>query len=461
MFIIPLSSLYADEIMSGLMIKEKIFPLIAFLGFILVVLVVNLLILVTSFILFPNPNQRLTIIAVSALATGLVSTLVYPHLREWISYRLFALPKPPLYLIEEFTEPIITSLELENLRQVLIEGLFPRLGILSSALLRIQTISSNDKTDASLIYQLQPLFVSGIQLDQLPTPAEIDKLLKQAAKYRYRYQRARRKAFCPWVRLVLPLVLDEQLIGVCLLGKRSPNDIYAVTEIPTLQLLMNHTALAIKNIDQAQYLRDLYQTNITYQEEEMARMARELHDDVLGQLAMLSVNANDLPSSPAFIAALQETTQSIREIIGELRPATLTYGLPVAFEEMADEITPEGANAPKVKISTSVSNERYPAEIELHLYRIVQEAFQNAIHYAQAKFITIQGEFEPSGIQLVVEDDGRGFNINDQADLAWLLAKRYFGLATMYERATIIGAQVTIKSVIDRGTRVTISWEAN
>ena len=192
----------------------------------------------------------------------------------------------------------------------------------------------------------------------------------------------------------------------------------------------------------------------------MARMARELHDDVLGQLAMLSVNADDLPSSPAFISALQETTQAIREIIGELRPATLTYGLPVAFEEMADEITPEGAGAPKVEIATSLSNERYPAEIELHLYRIVQEAFQNAIQYAQAKFITIQGEFKADRIQLVVEDDGRGFYINDQADLAWLLANRYFGLATMYERATIIGAQVNIQSAIDRGTRVTISWEA-
>ena len=446
--------------MPGLMIKEKIFPFITFLGFILLVLLINLLILVTSFILFPNPNQRLTIIAVSALATGLISTFVYPIFSEWISYRLFALPKPPLDLIEGYTEPIITSLELENLRRVLLEGLFPRLGILSSALLRIQAISLNGQADSRLIYQLHPLLVSGIQLDQLPTPAEIDKLLEQAAKYRYRYQRNRRKAICPWVRLALPLVLDEQLIGLCLLGKRSPDDIYAVTEIPTLQVLMNQTALAIKNIDQAQHLRDLYQTNITHQEEEMARMARELHDDVLGQLAMLSVNADDLPSSPAFITALQETTQAIREIIGELRPATLTYGLPVAFEEMADEITPEGAGAPKVEIATSLSNERYPAEIELHLYRIVQEAFQNAIQYAQAKFITIQGEFKADRIQLVVEDDGRGFYINDQADLAWLLANRYFGLATMYERATIIGAQVNIQSAIDRGTRVTISWEA-
>ncbi len=58
-----------------------------------------------------------------------------------------------------------------------------------------------------------------------------------------------------------------------------------------------------------------------------------------------------------------------------------------------------------------------------------------------------------------MEDDGRGFFIHDQADLAWLLARRYFGLATMYERATLIGAQLDIQSNIDQGTRVTISWQ--
>jgi signal transduction histidine kinase len=440
--------------------KEKIYPLIIFFGFILLVLGINLLVLLITFKFILSPNLRLTILAVSALVTALISTRAYPFFNEWISYRVFARPKPPLDLIEEFMEPIITCLELENLRHVLLFELFPRLGILSSALLRVQAIYPDGQPDSTPAYQLHPFFVSGVQLNQLPTSEEIDKLLEQSAKYRTKNQRRRRKAVCPWVRLALPVVLEKQLIGICLLGERRPVDNYAMTEIPTLQVLMNQTALAIKNIEQAQHLRDLYQTNITRQEEEMARMARELHDDVLGQLAMLSVNADDLPSSPAFVTALQETTQSIREIIGELRPATLTYGLPVAFEEMADEKTPVGENAPKIKIAIPFSNERYPVEIELQLYRIVQEAYQNAVLYAQAKRITIQGEFEPNRIKLVVEDDGRGFHIPEQADLAWLLAERYFGLATMYERATLIGAQINIQSALDQGTRVAVYWEA-
>lgn len=433
--------------------------LITLAGFILLALGLNLSILITSYSLFPGPNQRLTTVAISALAFGLISALVYPLFSNWMFYRVFALPKPPLGLIEEFTESIITSLEMENLNRVLQDELFPRLGILSSALLRIQAISNNGKTDPKITYHTQPLFVFGVALDQLPKPSEIHQLLKRAGKYRSQFHRRRRKAVCPWVRLALPLVLDEELIGICLFGERSPDDTYAATEIPTLQVLMNQTALAIKNIDQSQHLRDLYQTNISRQEEEMARMARELHDDVLGQLAMLSVNAEDLPSSPAFIKALQETTQSIREIIGELRPATLTYGLPVAFDEMADEITPQGKEAPTVKISIPASNERYPAEIELHLYRIVQEAFKNAIKYAQAQYISLQGEFAANQVQLVVEDDGRGFYIHEQADLAWLLSRHYFGLATMYERATLIGAQLDIQSTINQGTRVTITWQ--
>jgi signal transduction histidine kinase len=433
--------------------------LIILTGFILLVLGVNLSTLIVSFSFFPNPSQQLTAIAISALGIGLISALVYPPFSDWMLYRVFALPKPPLELIEEFTESIITSLELENLRRVLQDELFPRLGILSSALLRTQALSTNGKIDALTTYQFQSLFTAGIQPDQLPKPSEINKLLKMAGKYRSYFRRRQHNATCPWVRLVLPLVSDEELIGLCLLGERSPEDTYGATEIPTLQVLMNQTALAIKNIDQAQHLRDLYQTNITRQEEEMARMARDLHDDVLGQLAMLSVNADDLPSSPAFINALQETTQSIREIISELRPATLTYGLPVAFDEMVDEMTHQGGDNPTIKISIPLTEERYPPEIELHLYRIIQEAFQNAIQYAQAQCITLQGEFGANQIHLVVEDDGGGFFIHDQADLAWLLAKRYFGLATMYERATLIGAQLSIQSIIEQGTRVTISWQ--
>jgi two-component system, NarL family, sensor kinase len=433
--------------------------LIAFLGFILLVLGINLSILIATFSLFPSPSQRITAVAIFVLAIGLISAIVYPLFNNWMFYRVFGLPKPPLDLIEEFTESITTCLELENLRRVFQDELFPRLGILSSALLRTQALPTNDESGPKIAYQLQSLFISGIQPDQLPKSTEINQLIKQAGKYRSHYHRRRRKAVCPWVRLVLPLKLDDQLIGICLLGERRPEDTYAATEIPTLQVLMSQAALAIKNIDQAQHLRDLYQTNITRQEEEMARMARDLHDDVLGQLAMLSVNADDLPSSPAFINALQETTQSIREIIGKLRPATLTYGLPVAFEEMVDESTTIGEHAPMVKISIPLSEERYPAEIELHLYRIIQEAFQNALQYAQAQCITLHGEFKPNHIHLVVEDDGCGFSIPEQADLAWLLARRYFGLATMYERATLIGAQIDLQSTIEQGTRVTITWE--
>jgi signal transduction histidine kinase len=60
---------------------------------------------------------------------------------------------------------------------------------------------------------------------------------------------------------------------------------------------------------------------------------------------------------------------------------------------------------------------------------------------------------------LVIEDDGCGFFIHEQADLAWLLSRHYFGLVTMYERATLIGAQLDIQSTINHGTRVTITWQ--
>jgi signal transduction histidine kinase len=125
---------------------------------------------------------------------------------------------------------------------------------------------------------------------------------------------------------------------------------------------------------------------------------------------------------------------------------------------MVDESTSLGDQAPMVKISIPLSEERYPPEIELHLYRIIQEAFQNALQHAQAQSITVHGAFDPNSIKLIIEDDGCGFSIPEQADLAWLLARRYFGLASMYERATLIGAQLDLQSTMDQGTRITINW---
>ncbi|MBW8011766.1 MAG: hypothetical protein FVQ83_11085 [Chloroflexi bacterium] len=78
---------------------------------------------------------------------------------------------------------------------------------------------------------------------------------------------------------------------------------------------------------------------------------------------------------------------------------------------------------------------------------------------SEAKLTRIFGRIEPDLVNIVIEDNGKGFEVDPTLDLVQLLAKKQFGLAGMVERASLIGAQVLIDSTYSRGTKVIIVWE--
>jgi two-component system sensor histidine kinase DegS len=94
------------------------------------------------------------------------------------------------------------------------------------------------------------------------------------------------------------------------------------------------------------------------------------------------------------------------------------------------------------------------------LFRIVQQACQNAVQHARASIIRISGNIEPGHVLLTVQDNGIGFASGEELDLPGLLANRHFGLAGMFERAALIGARLSIRSSTQEGTRVRVVWQA-
>jgi two-component system sensor histidine kinase DegS len=101
---------------------------------------------------------------------------------------------------------------------------------------------------------------------------------------------------------------------------------------------------------------------------------------------------------------------------------------------------------------------RYDPKVEEHLYRIVQQAGENALRHAHAKTIRFVGKLEPKRITLIIEDDGIGLAGEDQLDFDRTIANKHFGMVGMFERAALIGADLQIKSVPGQGTRVSIDW---
>ena len=136
----------------------------------------------------------------------------------------------------------------------------------------------------------------------------------------------------------------------------------------------------------------------------------------------------------------------------------LNYGLYSVLAALVEELNNLRLEEMQVFLDIPDTDISYNPEVEMHLYRIVQQACQNAVKHSRATSIHISGILEPDAVQIDISDDGVGFSGQQSMDLPSLLNNHYFGLAGMYERAELIGAALQIKSQPNRGCRVTITW---
>ena len=380
-----------------------------------------------------------------AILVGAGTLTFFARFQRWFDRRVLAIPHPPANLLEVFTERITTSLDQASLVRVLQYEVLPTLLVRQSALL--------------LMREGQPpaaLFAQGVTTDQLPAAGDV--LSLAATNAQFRPQSGSTNPSANWIRAVFPLRVGNTLLGLWLLGRRDPDDFYASQEMPVLSALASQLAVALHNILQADRLRQMYQAHVDMRETERSHLARGLHDEVLNQLAVLSMNLDDREPSPRFRASYAAIVGHLREMIHQLRPAMLTYGLRAALAEMVDEVTSRPGQTPEVVLEIPISEARYGEQVERHAFRILQQAVENALQHAHARRIVVRGRLEDSWLEVLVEDDGLGFGVQDAQDLSTLVSNRHFGLAGMYERAALVGAQVSIQSDPGHGTRVRLTW---
>jgi signal transduction histidine kinase len=194
-------------------------------------------------------------------------------------------------------------------------------------------------------------------------------------------------------------------------------------------------------------------------EAERAHLARELHDAPLQHLAATIRRLEAIPEARAEAEELRLVADQLRGLATELRPPVLDdLGLAAAIEFLGDAM---GGGDLDVLVEVEdgtgfVTTGRPPGEVELALFRIVQEALGNAARHADASSVRVRGSVHPTRIELYVEDDGRG--IDD--DAARTAARRgRLGLASMRRRAEAVDADLTITRA-DPGTRVAVRWQA-
>jgi signal transduction histidine kinase len=300
------------------------------------------------------------------------------------------------------------------------------------------------------------LFAVGITEEQYPREEDIPILMGAEGKYRS-FARMMGKQPYLWVRLVLSLKVGDKLTGLWLFGRRDPDDLYPEMDILKLQSLADQTAIAQSNLFQTERLKMLYLANIDRHEDERLRLARELHESILGQVAALKISLKS-PLPQDFQENYEKLTTDIREIASDLRPPMLIYGLRLAIRGLADSLTGRSKDGVLITAEIQSQDVRYDPHVELYLFRIVQEACENALRHAKARKITIFGRLEPGEIDLIVQDDGVGFQSDGGFSLENLLANKHFGLVGMMERAELIGAKFSVQPVMSAGTQIHVIW---
>ncbi|MFT7723926.1 MAG: cache domain-containing protein [Roseateles sp.] len=211
-------------------------------------------------------------------------------------------------------------------------------------------------------------------------------------------------------------------------------------------------------------LRALAREVVQSQEDERARLARELHDGVSQALVatkLLIESAQQEPGGAERLQALalkrlNSALAEVRHLSHALRPALLdTLGLPAALQHLAGEFDAAGGT----RFEAAVSGEELalPEAVKTALFRIAQEALNNAARHARASRVSVALRFEPrGGLSLQVADDGRGFD----AEAAQAVADRGLGLRSMRERAAALGARLALDTAPGRGCRLAVTLSA-
>jgi signal transduction histidine kinase len=251
--------------------------------------------------------------------------------------------------------------------------------------------------------------------------------------------------------LGVPIVARGKVAGAFYLTDKEGADTFSDDDQALIETFAAHAALAIENARLHERSREL---SIV---EERNRLARELHDAVTQKLfgVVLAAEsgsallARDLDAAGAQLELVRELAgeamEELRSVIVHLRPPALEdEGLAVALAKHVDVLRRAHRRAIELDVTGDCV---VPERIETDVFRIAQEALNNALHHAAAARIELRLRCTDESLDLAVADDGIGFDPGT-------VRSRRLGLTTMAERAAAIGGALEIESAPGAGTTV-------
>lgn len=209
-------------------------------------------------------------------------------------------------------------------------------------------------------------------------------------------------------------------------------------------------------------LKELSRRLVEVQEAERRHIARELHDEVGQALTAVNIHLQKMdqlcdkeslkPELEESIHIIKHTLQQVRNLSLDLRPSLLDdFGLVPTLRWYLDRQTRLASFATRFETNLET---RLPAELEVTCFRVVQEALTNVMRHAQAGKVSIELNQYPTIIELIIQDDGVGFD--PQSALKEAIGGASLGLLSMEERVILAGGQITITSQPGHGTNIQV-----
>lgn len=206
---------------------------------------------------------------------------------------------------------------------------------------------------------------------------------------------------------------------------------------------------------------------IEAQEEERRRLSREIHDGPAQMLANVMLRSDlvdrtyrergveeAMQEVKSVRALVRSALYEVRRIIYDLRPMALDdLGLIPTLKKYLATIE-DYNNSIHISFASFGKERRLDTKYEVALFRLVQEAVQNAVKHAEPKEIKVKVELKSNAVMIVVKDDGKGFDTTQKKE-------KSFGLVGMRERVDMLDGELNIDSSLGEGTIVTIHLPIN
>lgn len=270
-----------------------------------------------------------------------------------------------------------------------------------------------------------------------------------------------------YIIVLVPLLIYYHPFNLGLLMRNIVFSFVPIAVVIIIALELNWRERQKKTMVEREKERQIYMAQIfAAQEDERRRIAQELHDDTTQELLALANSAQSLVNDvdEAQYDEVKKKSEwirdgtlalaaNVRRLSLDLRPSILDdIGLIPALRWLADKMNQEIAI--NVKVFARGTARKLPPEIEVNIFRIIQEALSNVRRHSGATAVTVTAHFHTNSVKIVIRDNGKGFLVKEV--LKKLTADGKLGIVGMQQRARFMSGTFNILSKLGEGTSIVI-----